>query len=63
MNSGLRNALVYLGLAKPVQPVDPEVGTAPMSTSRVVALAAACVSGWVSPSLCCGSSGGRRVVT
>lgn len=63
MNSGLRNALVYLGLAKPVQPVDAEVGTAPMSISRVVALAVALCLGvglalavlWV--------SGGRRAVT
>jgi hypothetical protein len=41
MNSGLRNALVYFGLAKPAPQVGAEVPTAPMNISRVVALAIA----------------------
>jgi hypothetical protein len=41
MNSGFRSALVYFGLAKPAPRVGAEVPTAPMNTSRIVALAVA----------------------
>jgi hypothetical protein len=41
MNSGLCNALVYIGLAKPTPRGGAEVPTAPMNISRVVALAVA----------------------
>jgi hypothetical protein len=41
MSSGLRTALVYFGLAKPAPRVDAELGAAPMTISRLVALAVA----------------------
>ena len=41
MNSGLRNALVYLGLAEPAPRVGAEPPTAPMSIFQAVGLVVA----------------------
>jgi len=41
MKSGVRNALVYFGLAKPAPRVGAQVAGPPMNISRVVALAVA----------------------